>query len=116
MKSYLYKHIIIIVGTVLLSGIHGTSEEVYLTNLRCEMLVNPEGIDISNPRLSWEISSGQRNTVQTAYQVIVASTPEKLTAGEGDLWNSGIVKIPLFRNFGRKKIATKTRVMAAIHS
>ena len=92
MKSYLYKYIIIIAGTVLLSGKSGMSEEVGLTNLRCEMLVNPEGIDLLNPRLSWEISSNKRNTLQTAYQVIVASTPEKLAAGEGDLWNSGIVK------------------------
>ncbi len=28
---------------------------------------------------------------QTAYQVLVASTPEKLAADEGDLWDSGQV-------------------------
>ncbi|KPK80687.1 MAG: alpha-rhamnosidase [Bacteroides sp. SM23_62_1] len=67
-------------------------EEIHLTNLRCEMLVNPEGIDRSNPRLSWAISGNQRNIEQTAYQVIVASTSDKLASGEGDLWNSGTVK------------------------
>ncbi|UCH13996.1 MAG: hypothetical protein JSV22_12935, partial [Bacteroidales bacterium] len=92
MNRHLYTYIIILAGIVLFSGQPDMPEEVHLTNLRCEMLVNPEGIDIPNPSLSWEISSDRRNTVQTAYQVIVASTPEKLTSGEGDLWNSGIVK------------------------
>jgi alpha-L-rhamnosidase len=55
--------------------------------LRCEMLVNPTGIDVSKPRLSWQITATQRNVLQTAYQVIVASSPDKL--GEGDIWNSG---------------------------
>jgi alpha-L-rhamnosidase len=92
MKSYLYKIAILLACSVLIAGKPAILEEVHLTNLRCEMLVNPDGIDRSNPRLSWEISGKQRNIVQTAYQVIVSSTPEKLAAGEGDLWNSGIVK------------------------
>lgn len=60
-----------------------------IRNQRCEMLVNPEGIDVTQPRLSWEISSSLRNVQQTAYQVIVASSEEKLQQGVGDLWNSG---------------------------
>ncbi|MXV15205.1 alpha-L-rhamnosidase [Hufsiella ginkgonis] len=62
-----------------------------IVNPRCEMLVNPLGIDAVFPRLSWEIVSAQRNVEQTAYQVIVSSSPEKLEAGKGDLWNSGKV-------------------------
>lgn len=62
-----------------------------LQNLRCEMLTDPLGIDTRTPRLSWEISSDQRAVQQTAYQVLVASSAEKLAAGEGDLWNSGKV-------------------------
>ncbi|MDO9040664.1 MAG: family 78 glycoside hydrolase catalytic domain, partial [Bacteroidota bacterium] len=49
----------------------------------------PEGIDIHNPRLSWEISGNERGIEQTAYQILVASSPEKLTGNEGDLWDSG---------------------------
>jgi hypothetical protein len=61
-------------------------------NLRCEFLKNPLGIDIVNPALSWTlsaISSKSRGTRQTAYQVIVATTPELLRKDEGNLWNSG---------------------------
>lgn len=57
-------------------------------NLRCEMLENPHGIDAVHPRLSWEITGEGRNITQTAYQVIVASSPAKLAANTGDLWDS----------------------------
>jgi len=57
-------------------------------NLRCEMLENPRGIDAVHPRLSWEITGDARSIRQTAYQVIVASTPAKLAANVGDIWDS----------------------------
>jgi alpha-L-rhamnosidase len=52
-------------------------------------------IDAAQPRLGWKI--GQTTDVseaqlQTAYQIIVASSPEKLAADRGDIWNSGRVK------------------------
>lgn len=62
---------------------------VSLQNLRVELLNNPEGIDVLQPRLSWEILSDRRSTEQTAYQILVASTKEKLAQNDADLWNSG---------------------------
>ncbi|HMI62802.1 MAG TPA: family 78 glycoside hydrolase catalytic domain [Puia sp.] len=55
-------------------------------DLLCEQRANPEGIDVVQPRLSWQLSGDQ-----TAWQVIVASSEEKLAKGVGDLWNSGKV-------------------------
>lgn len=66
-------------------------QAVSVVNLRTELLVNPVGIDITMPRLSWELKSSARGVEQTAYEVLVASTPEKLSANEGDLWSSGKV-------------------------
>ena len=63
-------------------------------DLRCEYLVDPQGIDVAKPRLSWVIDSGRRGASQTAYQVMVASSPEMLERGNGDLWNSGKVDAP----------------------
>ena len=63
-----------------------------LDKLRCEYLHNPLGIDVATPRLSWIISSNQRGTKQKPYRVLVASKPELLAKGQGDLWDSGIVK------------------------
>ena len=64
---------------------------VIATMLRCEQLTDPMGIDVRIPRLSWELQGSQRGLRQTAYQVVVASSPEKLLADKGDLWNSGKV-------------------------
>ena len=61
-------------------------------SLRCEYLVNPLGIHETAPRFTWIIDSDRRMAKQTAYQVLVASSPEKLTRRQGDLWDSGIVK------------------------
>lgn len=65
--------------------------KVEVNFLRTEQLENPVGIDTEIPRLSWRISSGERNVMQAAYHIIVASSREKLAGNEGDLWNSGKV-------------------------
>jgi len=59
-------------------------------NLRCEYKTNPV-TDVLAPRLSWELTSAEKNQVQHAYQILVASSPEQLTAENADLWNSGQV-------------------------
>lgn len=55
------------------------------------MLNNPEGIDVLQPRLSWQIDANVNDVKQTAYQIIVASTQENLNANTADLWDSGKV-------------------------
>ena len=61
------------------------------TRLRCEYLENPQVIDVVNPRLSWVniADAGERGQIQTAMEIRVASTKEKLLNGKADLWNSG---------------------------
>ena len=65
--------------------------QISIQNLRCEMLVNPLGIDIKEPRLSWQLNSSQRNVQQSAYEIIVSSSKEKLLKNDGDVWVSGKV-------------------------
>jgi alpha-L-rhamnosidase len=67
------------------------TSDISLTNLRCEYLANPLGLDVENPRLSWGFESVRRGERQTAYQVLVASGPELLAKDQGDLWDSGKV-------------------------
>ena len=62
-----------------------------LTHLRCEYLVNPEGIDKPIPRLSWVLAAEERGQKQTAYRLLVASSRELLEKNQGDLWDSGKV-------------------------
>lgn len=65
--------------------------EVSATRLRCEYRVDPLGIDQQQPRLNWIVESNTRGETQTAYRILVASTLEKLSSDEGDLWDSGKV-------------------------
>ncbi len=65
--------------------------ELAVGHLRSEYLANPLGIDIPHPRLSWVLDSPRRDQVQTAYQVLVASSRAKLDENVGDLWDSGKV-------------------------
>lgn len=67
---------------------------VHVEKLRCEDLVDPLGIDATTPRLSWVLLAnrpGARDLRQTAYRVLVASSPEVLKRDRGDLWDSGKV-------------------------
>lgn len=58
-------------------------------SLRCEYMQTPLCIDLPAPRLMWEITSSQQDVSPYAFQVWVASSPEKLEDGEADLWDSG---------------------------
>ena len=58
-------------------------------NLKCEHLKNPIGIDVQNPRLSWQMKSNKPGSYQKAYQLIVGKTESDVAAGKGDLWKSG---------------------------
>lgn len=66
--------------------------KVSVSFLRCENLVNPQGVDLESPELSWIINSSDRNISQRYYQIIVSSSLEKLNENEGDLWDSKKVK------------------------
>ncbi|WP_442484549.1 family 78 glycoside hydrolase catalytic domain [Aeoliella sp. SH292] len=60
--------------------------------LRCNYLVDPLGIGVEQPELSWIVASDRRGAMQTAYRILVASSPEKLAEDRGDLWDSGRVE------------------------
>jgi alpha-L-rhamnosidase len=60
--------------------------------LRCEQLENPLGLDVSNPRLSWQLPSSRRGTVQTAYRIVVADSADALASQRHVLADTGRVR------------------------
>ncbi len=82
--------------TLLLLATLATLRAADVANPRCEYLDNPLGIEVAKPRLSWVIVDSKpeiaRGLKQTAYQVLVASTPGVLDKDTGDLWDSGMVE------------------------
>jgi len=67
-------------------------QENLIGDLRCEYAVNPQGIDVPDPHLSWVIESTERGQGQIAYQVLVATCPGNLEMDRGDAWDSGRVE------------------------
>jgi alpha-L-rhamnosidase len=61
-------------------------------HLRCEGRENPLGIDEARPNLGWWLEDDRKGARQTAYRVLVASSPRLLAHDRGDLWDSGKVR------------------------
>src|SRR5271167_4688008 len=57
--------------------------------LRTEYLTNPIGIDAAKPQFAWQSDATTPNWMQSAYQLLVATSESNLTAGKADVWNSG---------------------------
>lgn len=57
---------------VLAGGVASGPAPSPVGGLRCEYLVNPLGIDVERPRLSWALAAGPREHGQSAYQILVA--------------------------------------------
>jgi len=74
---------------LVLGSVHAA--DLAVTNLRCEYDEHPLGVDVPHPRLSWKLASATRGQRQTAYRILVASSPKKLARYQGDLWDSGKV-------------------------
>jgi len=62
-----------------------------ISNLTCEYRENPTGIDITQPRFCWQMQTDRRGARQTAYQLLMANSPDHLTPDDADIWNSGKV-------------------------
>ncbi len=72
--------------------LHAANTSPPPAKLRVEYLFNPLGLDVAQPRLSWQLTATNRGARQTAYQILVASTPELLAANRADLWDSRRVR------------------------
>jgi alpha-L-rhamnosidase len=86
-RNFFYQVLLLFTIVVVNSGAMNDLVLVRIDDLRCEMLTNPQGIDVLQPRLSWQINSDVRGTEQTHYEIVVASSRQKL--GNPDIWSSG---------------------------
>ena len=84
---------------------------IYASNLRCEYLLNPRGIDEPLPRLSWTLTAvhpdrfGQR---QTAYHIIVTKFGIGLAGGTIKVWDSGWVKSDVMQQIPYKGVSLES--------
>lgn len=74
---------VLAVGAVTLATIAHATEPLRVSGLTCEFAVDPLGVDVAAPRLSWRLDSDRRGAKQTAYQIT-------MTGHDGTkLWDTG---------------------------
>jgi alpha-L-rhamnosidase len=76
-----------------MAGVGRAAVENVPTGLMCELMEHPERTVITDPQpdFGWVVNSPAKNELQSAYQILVASTAAKLKTDTGDLWDSGRV-------------------------
>ncbi|WP_167613797.1 alpha-L-rhamnosidase [Maribellus sediminis] len=85
------KFAFILILLIISYAVQAQSGSTSVTNLRCEYLENPLGVDVSNPRFSWMLIDNTLGAKQEAYQLLVSTDSLKVAKGIGDSWNSGKV-------------------------
>jgi alpha-L-rhamnosidase len=85
--------IILLIPLLLFQSCIEKSEEkiidILFSKLLCDYVEDPLGIDNIHPHFTWKVKSDVSGNYQTAYQILVASTPFLLDKNEGDIWDSG---------------------------
>jgi alpha-L-rhamnosidase len=71
----------------------GQLGSVSVTDLRCEYLSNPLGVDVNLPRFSWKLVDSKRTRAQkqTAFQIVLEADASDGTGPRAVLWDSGRV-------------------------
>jgi alpha-L-rhamnosidase len=75
-----------------IAGQRSTSVAIEVARPRCEYLDDPLGVAAPRPLLSWNLQpldKSRRGLRQTAYRILVASSPALLAKPVGDVWDSG---------------------------
>ena len=84
-----YKNVLFSMFLLLIS-IAGYSKTT-VSALKCEYKINPIGIGVAQPRLSWQIVSPENHFMQQAYEIRVAESQGNLSGTSKLLWGTGKV-------------------------
>ena len=69
--------------------VYSQNNQSSVYDLKSEHLVNPIGIDVKAPRLTWKINDSRRGAIQKSYDICVGTDSAKVAAGEGSYWKTG---------------------------
>src|SRR4051812_16817393 len=91
MKSYFVKIKVPLLVFLTLISLQLLGRPAAPVELLVNGVSNPLAIDRQATRFTWSSADTGRGAGQTAYQVLVASSAERLVAGKADLWDSSKV-------------------------
>jgi len=55
--------------------------QVTVTNLKCEYLEDPVGLDETRPRFTWQMESSEPGSYQSAYELVVGTMEAEVASG-----------------------------------
>ncbi|WP_461453120.1 glycoside hydrolase family 78 protein [Mucilaginibacter sp.] len=61
------------------------------TNLKCEYLINPIGMDATHPRFIWQLKDDRAGAFQSGYQLFVSTDSLAVKNGKGNVWQTAKV-------------------------
>ncbi|WP_295771609.1 alpha-L-rhamnosidase [uncultured Mucilaginibacter sp.] len=79
-------------------------------HLQCENLTSPLGIDVQQPRLTWNLLGCTPGARQESYNIVVGTDSVAVSVGKGNVWHSGsinkddmlaVVPVGLLKSFTR---------------
>ncbi|EHQ30823.1 alpha-L-rhamnosidase [Mucilaginibacter paludis DSM 18603] len=71
---------------------HLLAQGTSVVNLKCEYQINPISVSSLSPHFSWELQSGRRGVMQSAYRILVADDSVLLQRNTANIWDSQKVK------------------------
>jgi len=77
---------------ILMMMLSSAGAELKIGTALCDGRINPTGIETTNVRFSWEIISNERNKMQSAYHLVIASSLKNLNTEKYDVYNSSVVQ------------------------
>lgn len=77
---------------LLLSFTMNLPAQLKISTALLENKINPRGVALQQLHFNWELQSVENNQYQTGYQLVLASSAEKLASGTYDVYNSLRVK------------------------
>ena len=63
--------------------------QVGVDHLLCENKTNPLGVEIMQPRFTWQLISDKQNVMQTAYEIRVSNDLSAFNNDKNIVWSTG---------------------------
>jgi alpha-L-rhamnosidase len=84
--------LVVTLALILSPEVRAVNSSLSVDHLKCEYKTNPLGLDVTRPRLFWQLRASRRKTVQSRYRIRAAGSVEDLSSEQDLLWDSGEVK------------------------
>ncbi len=108
MKTVLQKSGIL--GFLIILNLSAFAQKLGVIDLKVEHLIDPLAIETATPRLSWKITSTEKNTQQSEYEIRVGTDKTSLNKGKDLVWkNHTVTDQSIWINYAGSPLQSKKK-------